>query len=238
MQGVGSVFGLPFKSPNWFGTFALMGLIALIPIVGQMNLYGWVLTQLDYYRQGREDIPPAGFHYISRGTNIFLVTLVWSLPIILVVIVGFVIFYGSMFAAAATSGTGRRGTGSAAGAAFGAGFLGFFLLILLAAVYGLFMQFLSPAIWIATERGGTRAGLHPRYVWGIATTNLGNTLVAALLEYAARFLGSLGVYACYVGAIVTAPYGWLVFAGILRHYEHALDNPSPPTPLPAAYPPA
>jgi hypothetical protein len=238
MQGIGSVFGLPFKSRDWFGTFALMGLLSLIPIAGQMNLYGWVLTQLDYYRQGREDVPPAGFQYFNRGVNIFVVNLVWALPIILALVVGYVVFYGSIFAAAATSsGSSSRAGSSAAGASMGIGFAVFVVMILAVMLYSLFLQFLSPAIWIATERGGTHAGLSPRYVWAIARANLGNTLVAALLEYAARFLGSLGFYACCVGIIITVPYGWLVFAGILRHYEHALDS-LPPGPQPQAAPPA
>ncbi|MEA2645777.1 MAG: hypothetical protein QOE92_860 [Chloroflexota bacterium] len=238
MPGIGSVFGLPFKTPNWLGTFAVMGLITLIPIAGQMNLYGWVLTQLDYYRAGREDVPPAGLHYISRGVNIFIVTLVWALPIILVLGLGFVVFYGSIFAAAAScTGSSCRGSsGSAAGAAMGVSFTLFFVAIILVSIYGLLLQFLQPAIWIATERGGTRAGMSPRYVWALATHNTGNTLIAALLEYAARFLGSLGIYACYVGYIFTAPYGALVMAGILRHYEHALDNQQ--AAVPPSLPPA
>jgi len=83
MQNVGNSFSLPFRSKNWLGIFAIQGLIGLIPIVGQMALYGWTLRQLDQYRQGRDDLVPAGFH-LSRGVNIWVVSLIWSLPSILV----------------------------------------------------------------------------------------------------------------------------------------------------------
>src|SRR5258708_17778623 len=81
MQNVGNSFGLPFRSPGYFGTLVLMGLIGLIPIVGWINSLGWMLAIVDNYRSGRTDLPPAGFPYIGRGATLFLVVLVYALII-------------------------------------------------------------------------------------------------------------------------------------------------------------
>src|SRR5258708_31709971 len=81
MQNVGNSFGLPFRSPGYFGTLVLMGLIGLIPIVGWINSLGWMLSIVDDYRSGRPDLPPAGFQYIGRGAPLVLVLLVYAVII-------------------------------------------------------------------------------------------------------------------------------------------------------------
>ena len=86
---------------------------------------------------------------------------------------------------------------------------------------------------MACEQGGLSAALSPGYVFRIATKKIGNTLLAWLMELVANFIGGLGVYACCVGVIFTAPYGSLLYAGILRHYEYSLEPPAAP---PAAAP--
>ena len=58
-----------------------MGLISLIPIIGQMVLLGWMLAALDNLRAGRQELPEAGFSYIGRGLRLFVVQLVYGLVI-------------------------------------------------------------------------------------------------------------------------------------------------------------
>ncbi|MFY9614105.1 MAG: DUF4013 domain-containing protein [Candidatus Dormiibacterota bacterium] len=233
---MGAVFTLPFKSPGWFGAFALMGLIALIPIVGWINLLGWELTTLDYYRQGRTDLPPAGLGYIGRGWHAFLALLVWYLPVIVVFLGAYVIFFIFIAAAAATSGPRGSGASDAASAGIGLGILIYYLLLFIGIAFALVVQVLQPAIIIASERGGVSAGVSPSYVLGIARHNLGNTVIAALLFYAANFLGGLGTYACCIGVIFTLAYAYAVQAGVLRYYEYSLGDGAPPPAPPAAAP--
>src|SRR5437763_16046737 len=58
---VGDAFGWVARDPEWIGKTLLMGLIGLIPIVGGLQLTGWMLAMLDNLRAGRQKIPPAGF---------------------------------------------------------------------------------------------------------------------------------------------------------------------------------
>jgi hypothetical protein len=236
MQNVGSAFTLPFKSPGWFGTFALMGLIFLVPVIGWINLVGWELTTLDHYRQGRTDLPKPGFSYISRGVNVFVVLLVWALPVILVFVVGTVIFVFAIAAAGTTaSATGSSDVSGAAGGGVAAGIVIFYLALFVGIILALIVQVFQPAIIIATERGGIRGGLSLSNVLGIARQSWGNLLISALLFYAAGFLAGLGLYACYVGFIFTVAYGPAVQAGVLRFYEHSLESApqAPPQAAPA-----
>src|SRR2546421_767263 len=85
---VGDAFGWAARDPEWIGKTLLMGLIGLIPIVGGLQLTGWMLAMLDNLRAGRQEIPPAGFRYATRGVWLWLAGVIYGL------IFGFV-FYGS-----------------------------------------------------------------------------------------------------------------------------------------------
>ncbi|MFI5282438.1 MAG: hypothetical protein ACHQ0J_04840 [Candidatus Dormibacterales bacterium] len=72
MSGVGDGFAWPFEDPDWLGKLVVQGLIAVIPILGWIALFGWMMLLIDNYRAGRHVLPAAGFH-LARGAPIFLV---------------------------------------------------------------------------------------------------------------------------------------------------------------------
>ncbi|HEV1998415.1 MAG TPA: hypothetical protein VGR61_09845, partial [Candidatus Dormibacteraeota bacterium] len=59
-----------------------------------------------------------------------------------------------------------------------------------------------------------------------------NSLIAAVLIYAASYVGVLGVFACCVGLLVTYPYSVAAIAGIIRYYEATFE---PPQQVPQTY---
>src|SRR2546430_4396845 len=69
---VGDAFGWVARDPEWIGKTLIMGLIGLIPIVGGLQLTGWMLAMLDNLRAGRQEIPPAGLRYATRGVRLWL----------------------------------------------------------------------------------------------------------------------------------------------------------------------
>src|SRR5256714_2071971 len=95
---VGDAFGWAARDPEWIGKTLLMGLIGLIPIVGGLQLTGWMLAMLDNLRAGRQEIPPAGFRYATRGVWLWLAGVIYGLIFVFV-------FYGSfaVFAIAVTA---------------------------------------------------------------------------------------------------------------------------------------
>ena len=66
-------------APSWFSTLMIIGLIALIPIVGVMNLYGYALVTARNLRAGYRVLPRANFSFISAGAPAAVLSLVWSL---------------------------------------------------------------------------------------------------------------------------------------------------------------
>ncbi|MDQ6747471.1 MAG: DUF4013 domain-containing protein [Candidatus Dormibacteraeota bacterium] len=230
MTNVGNSFGLPFRDPEWFSKFLVTGLIFLIPIVGWINLTGWMLATLDNYRQGRVELPPAGFHYIGRGANVFVVGLLYALAIaaVLLVPMGLVVLaaMGSQLStpAAPYAGAPPSAFGALAPLWGGGGML-----------VGIVGYIFMPAVIINTERGGIGGGLNVGAVWQMAAASWKNSLVAGLLIYAAYFIGGFGIYACCVGIIVSYPYATAVVAGILRYYEASFE--ATPYVAPTAGPP-
>lgn len=238
MQGIANSFSLPFKTRGWFGTFALQGLITLIPIVGQMATYGWALRQLDVYRQGRTELVPAGFH-VGRGINVWVVWTVWSLPSLAIGVLVFLTIVPAMLTAFSNlpqpdaNGVYPGGTPSL-GPGFYSAMAGINTLSGLSGLYGLALALFYPAIWLATERNGIAGGLNPALIWSLASRGWGNTIVAAICIYAGAILGGLGILACCVGIIFSLPYTYAVLAGVLRYYEYSFEAPATPAGAAAA----
>jgi Protein of unknown function (DUF4013) len=239
MQNVGNSFSLPFKSQNWASTFVLMGLIFLIPIVGWINLLGWMLALVDNYRAGRTDLPPAGFRYIGRGGTLFLVFLVYGIVIAAILVGPFILILGSAIASSGSN-SGDFHSNFSGSTAFSGGL---FTYIGLIQVFSLAIYLFYPAVIVATERGGFGGGLNIVQVFRLASKRWKNTIIAGLLIYVAGFLGGLGFYACCVGILFSLPYGYAVMAGVVRYYEAEFEGPvagpatmPPPPPPPAPTP--
>ena len=193
----------PSRDPEWVSKVLLTGLILIIPIVGQLVLLGWMLAALDNLRAGRPVLPPAGFSYIGRGLNLFVVYIVYG--------IGLLVVFGVLFGA---------GLGIATNARGGAGVLGVLLVllayaILLVALLGL--SLLTPVIIVATERGGVAGGLNVVRVAEMARADVEETLRAGLFALVASLIGSVGALACLVGQYFTTPYGYAVLAGVVHH---------------------
>jgi hypothetical protein len=200
----------PSRDPEWVSKVLLTGLILIIPIVGQLVLFGWMLAALDNLRAGRPVLPPAGFSYIGRGLNLFVVYIVYG--------IGLLVVFGALFGA---------GLGIATNAQGGAGVLGVLLVllayaILLVALLGL--SLLTPVIIVATERGGVAGGLNVARVAEMARADVEETLRTGLFALVASLIGSVGALACLVGQYFTTPYGYAVLAGVVHHYERNERN--------------
>ncbi len=231
MDGVGASFSLPFKSRGWFGTFALQGLIFLIPVIGQMAMYGWALRQLDSYRQGRTELVPAGFH-LTRGLNIWVVWSVWSLPGLAISAYVYLTFFPAMLGAFGTmahvGSTG--GTVSGFPPSYYTAMANMNNFAALSSLLGLVLAALLPAIWTATEREGIVGGFNVPLIWALASRRWGYTLAAAACILAGMVVSGVGILACCIGIVFTLPYGYAVLAGVLRYYEYTFEVPVPAQP--------
>jgi hypothetical protein len=208
VTSVSDSFGWPFQDPGWFGKMIVQGLINIIPIVGQIALFGWLLITIDNYRAGRRELAPAGFH-LGRGIALWVVFYVYAIVLFIP---------GGIFEGIGTS------SNSGGVAALGG-------LLYLAAFLLLF--FLAPAIFLSTYRAGFSGGFEVAGVWRLATGNPSTTIVAALIMLVASVISGLGVILCIVGLLFTVPYSYAIIAGVITWYEQALAGPAPMPAQPA-----
>lgn len=197
----------------------VQGLIYLIPVVGWLALYGWMLAALDNLRQGRQELPAAGFGHMGRGVTLFLVLLVYGLAIAAV----FCVFFFIGFALTAAGGN------SNSGALSGLGVMLILFSYLVAFAGSLAFYFLIAPIIIATERGGFGGGLNVMNVVAMARINLQSAIFAGLFILVGHLIGSLGSILCGIGIVLTIAYGFAVMAGVVSVYERQLgQQPLPP----------
>ena len=195
----------PARDPEWVGKVLLTGLILLIPIVGQLVLLGWMLAALDNLRAGRPVLPPAGFSYIGRGVELFVVFLVYGIALL---VVSGVLFGGGLAITLSVEG--------------GASVIGVLLILLsyaVALLLGLGLSLLTPPIVVATERGGIAGGLNLASVIRLVRVDFEESMRAGLFALVASIIGGLGAIACLVGQYFTTPYGYAVLAGVVHVYE-------------------
>ena len=207
----------PSRDPQWVSKVVLTGLILLIPVVGQLVLVGWMLAALDNLRAGHPVLPDAGFSYIGRGLNLVVVYIAYGVALVLL--------FGVLFGA---------GIAIAGNAQDGAALLGVVLILLSYAVVlvgGLGLSLVTPAIIVATERGGIGGGLDLRAVVRLVSADVEEALRAGLFALVASLIGALGAIACLVGQYFTTPYGYAVLAGVVHHYERSVESRAVPTPV-------
>jgi hypothetical protein len=223
MTNIGDSFGWAFKDPQWFSKFLLIGLIGLIPIVGWINLTGWMLASADNLRRGYLVLPPANLSYLGRGIGVALSLFIYYL---VVTIPTFFLFFALVGASIAAQANGFSST-------FGTGFFPLFQLLSLA------LSLIAPAIILNADHGGIGAGLNVGRVLGTFASRPGPALIAGIIYIAAGWIGSIGLLACCIGIIVTIPYGQSIVAGVVTSYERELGWPPPQhvAPAPTQFPP-
>lgn len=216
----GDAFGWAFRDPQWGRKLIVQGLIGLIPIVGQIALYGWALKCLDNLRSGNPQVPEPGFP-LGRGVAVWLPLLVLGLiasiiPVILTII------GDSLTFSAINSGT---TTPSAAGTLVG------FLGDLVGVVLSIGVGFSSAALFAAAYEGGMSAAFNYPQVISRAFAHP----VPSLLGIVAIFLSGVGGVLCGIGAFLTYGYGMSVLAGVVTNFV-AGGQPYPGQ-QPGGYPP-
>jgi hypothetical protein len=207
----------PSRDPDWVRKVVLTGLILFIPVVGAIVLLGWMLAALDNLRAGHPVLPPAGFSYLGRGMHLFVVYVAYVIALLAV----FGVLFGAGLAIALSS------TNAASLLGVALILLGYAILL----VAGLGLSLVTPAIVVATERGGIAGGLNLPGVIRLVSADVEESLRAGLFTLVASLIGSIGAIACLIGQFFTTPYGYAVLAGVVHHYERNAASRATSTPV-------
>ena len=201
------------EDPRWqqkiaigTGVFIISFLLSfiLIGVLGFLIITGYTVRLLQNVRDGQTYPLPEWDQWgddLARGFKLFVVSLVWSLPILIFSVPTGI---GSAIADSARSDF---------------EFFGSMLAICggcLSALYGLFLAVVMPGYSIAFARDEQiSSGLRFRDIWDWTQAHLGDVIMVAIVYIVASIafalLGSIvGVLLCLVGLIVTLPLASLV----------------------------
>lgn len=230
---IGRAFSYVFDDENWITVILIGGLLQLIPIFGQIVLIGYLFETARNVARGNPRPLPTWSNIgdkFMQGLYGFVISLVYALPVLLLV---FVFACITVFGAAAA---GNGDGGEAAAGLIGALGLCFFPLIF---VLALVTQPLVLAAWGRyLQTGSLGAALRVGEVWGTLRADLGGWVVLWLLQIVCGIVGGLGSIALGIGVLFTTVYGQAVFGHLLgQHLRRGgqtttLDY-SPPAPPPA-----
>jgi hypothetical protein len=200
---VGRAFSFVFDDENWIVKVLVGGVLSLIPIVGQVLIYGYSMELMRNVMRGQVQLPEwddwGG--KLIKGIMAFVIYLVYALPVI---ILGtcFGVLTGALGAADAERAVGV--VASVGGTCLGG----------LALLYGIFLALaLPPAIgrYLETEELG--AAFRFGEVFGLVRDYLGGWVVVLLVSVVIWLVaGLVGVILCGVGTLFTSFLATLMIA--------------------------
>jgi hypothetical protein len=209
---IGSSFSYMFQDKDWIKKILIGGVVGIIPILNFAAI-GYVIQIIRNVREGQTLPLPEWDEfgkYFMDGLWIFLIFLVWSIPIILV---------------ACLQGVGTAVIAEAneqAANAYGIVSACFTCLIVL---WSLVIAAVGPAIMVRfAEVGEFMVGFQFSEILGIIRANVGNYIIVILLIWLAGLIASLGVILCVVGVIFTQFWSYLVAGNLMG--QLAAQQPS------------
>jgi hypothetical protein len=201
-----------FKDEDWIKKILIGGVVGLIPIVNFAAI-GYLIQIIRNVRDGQTLPLPEWDEfgkYFVDGLWIFLIFLVWAIPIIVVACL-----QGVGAAALAEA-------GDDAANAFGIISVCFTCVMVL---WGLVIAAVSPAIMVLyAEVGEFMAGFRFSEIFDIIRANVGNYIIVILLIWVAGLIASFGVILCVIGVIFTQFWSYLVAGNLMG--QLAAQEPS------------
>lgn len=206
--------------------------VVLVGFLGFAIVTGYTLEVLRNVRQGRSQPLPAWrdrwSEWMVLGLKLFLVSLIWSLPLLVLNIPSVV---GERLAAADNP------------VAFGLGTFISLSALLLSLLWAVVATGVTPALYIRlAETGEVSSGLRVAEIFGFTRRHLGDVLAAVLVGLVAATVllllgGTLGTLMCVVGLAITMPVAIFLSSLVTVHLyaqvgqrERALATVQPTTP--------
>ncbi|MBM4281146.1 MAG: hypothetical protein FJ137_10435 [Deltaproteobacteria bacterium] len=220
---VGAVLAAPTKDPRWVVTCGAMGLWALVPIVGALNLAGWVRAVAERRMAGGDDaltLPPARLAYVGAGWRMFLA----RAPLGLLFALFLAVAGGASFALIRLGDGGEVLGLLVMLGAYGAVLVGSLVASLLAPAID-FLHIVEDEPWASVAFGRQ---------WEVIRAGGLQYLLVFVAALVAGLLAQLGALACLVGLFVSMPYSFAVQGATVAEYARILAaRPTTPSRRPA-----
>lgn len=196
-------FSFVFDDPDWVKKIVIGGLVGLIPLVGQFLVFGYMIAIARNVTRGAPQPLPEWSDFgqmLIDGLYTFIISMVYSLPIILVLC--FVMLPALVIG-------GAFGEDGDPGVIGGLGICCFFFFSI---IYGFAMGwfFLPAAMVRYAETGDMMSALRFGEILAITRANPIVFLMALLVAIVASFVSSFGVILCFIGVLFTQFYAYCV----------------------------
>jgi hypothetical protein len=193
----------PMADKNWITKCLVVGLIALIPVAGWLNLGGYLIACCEARVKRAAELPEANLNYIGRGWGLFLA----YLPVIGILLASTIVF-SWIFARVA---------------------LGLFMFgNLVSFAISVFLLAAAPAInYLHIIRREQFASIKFKEMLELIKSDFNSYLMLWLVCLIAGIIGGLGQIVLVVGVLFTMPYSIMVQGIAIAEY-HAMRGSSQP----------
>ena len=191
-------------------------LISLIPIIGQFYLCGWMVEIVRRTKAGRTDILPTTHftYFLTLGLKVFVVCLIYSIPVIILSCI-----LGLMNTSVESSDSNMIAIIFA-----GMGCLGSILTFVVNVAVSLLGTY---GIIRLAETDQIKACLDFNDAFNTIKDNIGTFIIVELLALVAGLIQGAGFIICFVGAILTVPYGVAVTGNLVGQlWDNLKVNPT------------
>jgi len=196
---IGKSFTFIFEDKKWVEKILIGGLVLLIPIIGSILMLGYAIKLVRNVRNHDPEPLPEWDDWggmFSDGLKLFIISLIWALPLIILFIL---LFVPMLFADSSD-------TASAIASIFSLCFscLSFiYIIIIWLALPGIIIKF--------AEGGEISDGFKFGEIMSFGKKHVGEIIVVALVSWGAYLVASLvGSLLCVVGLIFTVFWASLV----------------------------
>ena len=196
-------FSFVFDDQDWVQKIIIGGLIGLIPIIGQLAVFGYMIAIIRNVIRGEAQPLPEWSDFgqmIIDGLYTLIIGLIYTLPI-------FIVMCLVMFPSMAIGGAfGEDGDMGAIGA------LGVCCFAFFSVIYGIAMAwfFLPAAMARYADSGDMMSALRFGEILAITRANPIVFLMALLVAMVANFVGGFGMILCCIGFLFTQFYSYCV----------------------------
>ena len=213
-------FTYVFEDKNWLSKILIAGLISLIPIIGQFYLMGWMIEIMRRVKAGRTDILPTTHfsYFLTLGLKLFVVALIYSIPLILVSLIINLI-----------NGTSSYDGSSVTIVYTSTGFFGG-LISLLVHIAVAFLTTYGTIKLAETDQ--IKSCLDFKDAYNTIRDNLSYFIIVELLMLVSGIIGSFGTILCFIGLIFTMPYAAAINGHLMGQLWANLNtSPAPRKPF-------
>jgi hypothetical protein len=223
-MNIGRAFGFITEDEQWLTKILIGGVLQLIPVVGGLLLYGYVVEIARNAMQGharplpRWNIDTIG-DTLLRGLLSWVIMFLYSIPIILIALV-FAMVVGIVSGGSAAAGDEAGGMVAAVAS------LCLSLGVLVAMLAVSLVMFAAFVRYIQTD--SLSEALKVGEVLAMTRASLGTWVMVLLVSILAGLVSMVGLIACGVGALFTTVYGYAAFGHVLGQVAAQLGGEGGP----------